>query len=367
MRSQRRSSQAPWRVQARHSTMPSTSCRLRLSEARQSMTTATQSWKTPTPRRRREGQHHADPPRSSSRREPGAGAADAPSETGTLSSAAAPVIPQKRDVRLAHVRCRLVQAAPGGAWSRMWPGIHAAGGGLRYRVYGRWVGREEARGHRSLEGSARRVGGACRRSRPARCSRCRCDRCAGRACLGDGRRDSDSGAERGERHLDGVRLGDARRDARLPLPRRRLTSSDRPCHGLGGARPGGCDGGDRLGRPSLRRAFRRHPPDRHRSRPCVAPASDGAVADTSLSHVVHVRLDGDPVELVPGKKLWVKGWGYAVVDDPVARARLGRRRRHARRPAAAPDLGALGTPSRDGHRPRPGPRRPRAHSAGARS
>ena len=48
-------------------------------------------------------------------------------------------------------------------------------------------------------------------------------------------------------------------------------------------------------------------------------AGDGAVADTSVSHVVNVRLDGDPVELVPGKKLWVKGWGYAVVDDPVAR------------------------------------------------
>ena len=48
-------------------------------------------------------------------------------------------------------------------------------------------------------------------------------------------------------------------------------------------------------------------------------ASDGAVADGSVSHVVHVRLDGNPTELVPGKKLWVKGWGYAVVDDPVAR------------------------------------------------
>src|SRR3954466_7969743 len=48
-------------------------------------------------------------------------------------------------------------------------------------------------------------------------------------------------------------------------------------------------------------------------------ASDGAVADTSVSHVVNVRLDGDSIELVPGKKLWVKGWGYAVVDDPVSR------------------------------------------------
>jgi cell wall-associated NlpC family hydrolase len=48
-------------------------------------------------------------------------------------------------------------------------------------------------------------------------------------------------------------------------------------------------------------------------------ATDGAVADGSVSHLVHVRLDGDPIELVPGKKLWVKGWGYAVVDDPVAR------------------------------------------------
>ena len=48
-------------------------------------------------------------------------------------------------------------------------------------------------------------------------------------------------------------------------------------------------------------------------------ANDGAVADGSLSHVVHVRLNGDPIQLVPGRKLWVKGWGYAVVDDPVAR------------------------------------------------
>jgi hypothetical protein len=48
-------------------------------------------------------------------------------------------------------------------------------------------------------------------------------------------------------------------------------------------------------------------------------AGDGAVADGSVSHLVHVRLDGDPVELVPGKKLWVRGWGYAVVDEPVAR------------------------------------------------
>jgi cell wall-associated NlpC family hydrolase len=48
--------------------------------------------------------------------------------------------------------------------------------------------------------------------------------------------------------------------------------------------------------------------------------SDGTVADTSVTHLVHVRLDGEPIELVPGKKLWVKGWGYAVVDDPVARA-----------------------------------------------
>ncbi len=49
-------------------------------------------------------------------------------------------------------------------------------------------------------------------------------------------------------------------------------------------------------------------------------ASDGAVADGSGAHLVHVRLDGAPVELVPGEKLWVKGWGYAVVDDPVARS-----------------------------------------------
>ena len=48
-------------------------------------------------------------------------------------------------------------------------------------------------------------------------------------------------------------------------------------------------------------------------------ASDGAIADTSASHLVHVRLNGDPIKLVPGKKVWVKGWGYAVVDDPVAR------------------------------------------------
>ena len=49
-------------------------------------------------------------------------------------------------------------------------------------------------------------------------------------------------------------------------------------------------------------------------------ASDGTLVDGSGSHVIRVRLDGDPVELVPGKKLWVKGWGYAVVDDPVVRA-----------------------------------------------
>jgi cell wall-associated NlpC family hydrolase len=48
-------------------------------------------------------------------------------------------------------------------------------------------------------------------------------------------------------------------------------------------------------------------------------AVDGAIADGSGSHLVDVRLDGDPIDLVPGKKLWVKGWGYAVVDDPVAR------------------------------------------------
>jgi cell wall-associated NlpC family hydrolase len=48
-------------------------------------------------------------------------------------------------------------------------------------------------------------------------------------------------------------------------------------------------------------------------------ASDATIADGSASHVVRVRLDGAPIELVPGKKLWVKGWGYAVVDDPVAR------------------------------------------------
>jgi cell wall-associated NlpC family hydrolase len=48
--------------------------------------------------------------------------------------------------------------------------------------------------------------------------------------------------------------------------------------------------------------------------------SDGQIADGSGSHLVHVRLDGNPVDLAPGKKLWVKGWGYAVVDDPVARA-----------------------------------------------
>ena len=59
-------------------------------------------------------------------------------------------------------------------------------------------------------------------------------------------------------------------------------------------------------------------------------ASDGAVADGSVSHVVHVRLDGNPTELVPGKKLWVKGWGYAVVDDPVAREDSSVHRPHAR-------------------------------------
>jgi hypothetical protein len=49
-------------------------------------------------------------------------------------------------------------------------------------------------------------------------------------------------------------------------------------------------------------------------------ATDGAIADDSRSHLVGARLEGDPVELLPGKKLWVKGWGYAVVDDSVARS-----------------------------------------------
>jgi cell wall-associated NlpC family hydrolase len=48
-------------------------------------------------------------------------------------------------------------------------------------------------------------------------------------------------------------------------------------------------------------------------------AGDGGIADGSGSHLVHVRLNGDPVELIPGTKLWVKGWGYAVVDEPVVR------------------------------------------------
>jgi cell wall-associated NlpC family hydrolase len=47
--------------------------------------------------------------------------------------------------------------------------------------------------------------------------------------------------------------------------------------------------------------------------------SDGTPADGSGSHLVRVRLNGKPIELEPGKKLWVQGWGYAVVDDPVAR------------------------------------------------
>jgi cell wall-associated NlpC family hydrolase len=49
-------------------------------------------------------------------------------------------------------------------------------------------------------------------------------------------------------------------------------------------------------------------------------ASDGAVTDGSGTHLVQVRLNGDPIKVVPGKKVWVKGWGYAVVDDPVARS-----------------------------------------------
>ena len=151
-------------------------------------------------------------------------------------------------------------------------------------------------------------------------SRRRCDRSAGRAGLGDRRRDSDSGGARGERHADGVRVGDGRPDARLSLPRRRLAPSDRPCHGLGRAR---------LWRRDARRPARSSfapssssaailQVDVVRARASLA-ASDGAVADGSVSHLVRVRLNGDPIELVPGKKLWVKGWGYAVVDDPVAR------------------------------------------------
>ena len=52
-------------------------------------------------------------------------------------------------------------------------------------------------------------------------------------------------------------------------------------------------------------------------------APDGAVDDGSGSHLVRVRLDGKPLEVVPGTKIWVKGWGYAVVDDPAARSDSG--------------------------------------------
>ena len=201
----------------------------------------------------------------------------------------------------------------------MWPGIHAAGGGLRYRVYRRWVGREEGRGHRSLEGSARRVGGPCRRSRLARCSRRRCDGSAGRACLGDGRRDSDSGGARasGISTVFAWETPVAMRGYRFPddgslLRIGRVTASAE--RGSGDAMV--ATGSVVLRSVELFGGMLRV--DVVRARASLR-ASDGAVADASVSHVVNVRLDGDPIELVPGKKLWVKGWGYAVVDDPVAR------------------------------------------------
>jgi cell wall-associated NlpC family hydrolase len=56
-----------------------------------------------------------------------------------------------------------------------------------------------------------------------------------------------------------------------------------------------------------------------RARASVA-APDGTVVDGSGSHLVRVRRDGKPLKVVPGTKIWVKGWGYAVVDDPVARS-----------------------------------------------
>ena len=95
-------------------------------------------------------------------------------------------------------------------------------------------------------------------------------------------------------------------------------------------------------------------------------ASDGAITDTSASHLVHVRLNGDPIKLVPGKKVWVKGWGYAVVDDPVARSdstsggdtlaglRLHLTSAHAGTPGAGQtSSSARSTPTSGTSRPRP--------------
>ena len=44
--------------------------------------------------------------------------------------------------------------------------------------------------------------------------------------------------------------------------------------------------------------------------------SDGTVADGSGSHLVRVRLNGKPIELEPGKKLWVHGWGTRSLTTP---------------------------------------------------
>src|SRR5919204_198531 len=65
----------------------------------------------------------------------------------------------------------------------MLPGMYAAAAVLLYRVDRRWVGREEARRDRGMEGRARRVGGACRRGRCARRAGGRSGRSAGRAAI----------------------------------------------------------------------------------------------------------------------------------------------------------------------------------------
>ena len=197
----------------------------------------------------------------------------------------------------------------------------------------------EARGHGRLEGSARCVGCACRRGRLAGLSRRRCDRSAGRASFSDRRRDSDSGGARDERHTDGVRVGDARFGARLPLPRRRLAPSDRPYRGLRGARLRRCDHGERHGRPSLGRALRRPPAGRRRPGRRVARSE-------RRRNRRHIRLaprarppERRPDQARPGQEGLGQGLGLRGRGRPGCSHRLDRRRRHARGPAAAPDLG----------------------------
>jgi hypothetical protein len=88
-----------------------------------------QSSKTPTPRRRREGQHHADPPhrRPAANLEPDGGRTRLKPHAIQFRGLGHP--PKEGCPRPPPAPIRA--AAPGGASWPMWPGIHAATGGLR--------------------------------------------------------------------------------------------------------------------------------------------------------------------------------------------------------------------------------------------